>query len=118
MQLVHHPVSGEPEVLADDIEFANTWLSRARGLMFRSSFPQGAALIFEFDSNRSRSIHMLFVAFPIDALWLDDEEVTRVARLRSWVGLARGRGDTIIECPAGACDEVKVGDRVTLSASD
>lgn len=118
MRLVHHPSSGEPVVLADRVEQATSWSTRARGLMFRRSFPEGSALVFRFDTVRSRAIHMLFVSFAIDAVWLDGEVVTGKKTLRPWIGLARGRGDTIIECPEGTFASVSVGDRLVIEGTD
>jgi len=101
-------------VLARDVDVAASTLSRARGLMFRRSVPDDYALVFEFDGAGTREVHMLFVPFPIDAVWLVDDEVTHVKRLRSWIGLGRARADVLLELPAGAADEVEVGDAVRV----
>ena len=82
--------------------------------MFRRSVPNGYALVFPFDTPDTQWLHMLFVPFAIDALWLVDGEVTRVKRLAPFVGLGRGRADTVVELPAGAGDAVAVGDEVRL----
>jgi hypothetical protein len=107
---------GDPEhrVLATDADLADSLFSQARGLMFRRSVPDDYAMVFRFPDARSRSLHMLFVPFPIDAVWTVEGEVTRVTRLRPWVGLGRGLADTIFELPAGAADEVEPGDTVEL----
>ena len=104
------------EALATHVEVADSYRSRARGLMFRRSLPDGHALLFRFDGAARRSVHMLFVAFPIDVIWLVDGEVTHVKRLRPWLGLGLGRADTLVELPAGAADDVDVGDRVAVEA--
>ncbi|MFW6153570.1 MAG: DUF192 domain-containing protein [Halobacteriota archaeon] len=114
MRLWHVPIAGAPSVVADEVELASSWPARARGLMFRRSFPEGHALVFRFDTARRRALHMAFVPFPIDAAWLDGEVVTATKRLRAWVGLGRGLGDTIVECPAGALDGVEPGDRLRV----
>ena len=117
MRLVHHPHSAddsERRVLGDDVDVARSTVEQARGLMFRRSIPDGYALVFPFDGVDSRWLHMLFVPFSIDALWLVDGEVTAKARLAPFVGLGRGRADTIVELPAGAADSVAVGERVGL----
>lgn len=100
--------------LATRVEVADSFLARARGLMFRRSLPEGHALVFEFGRPVVRSLHMLFVPFPIDAVWLVDDRVTRVARLDSWTGFARGRADTIVELPAGTTAAVEPGDVVRV----
>jgi len=113
MRVRHEGASGT-RVLAGDAEVASSTLARARGLMFRRSIPEGYALVFEFDDAAVRGLHMLFVPFPIDALWLVDDEVTRVERLRPWLGVGRSRADTVVELPAGAAADVAVGDTVTV----
>ena len=57
---------------------------------------------------------MLCVPFPSDALWLVEGEVTKVKRLRPWVGLGWGTADTVVELPAGAADGVEPGDSVEI----
>jgi len=115
VRLVHDPADdGERRVLAGDVDVARSTLEQARGLMFRRSIPDEYALVFPFDGPESRWLHMLFVPFSIDALWLVDGEVTVRARLAPFVGLARGRADTIVELPAGAADAVAEGDEVRL----
>ena len=101
-------------VLASDVELADSWLQQARGLMFRRSFPADSALVFRFDRMGNRALHMLFVPFAIDALWLVDSEVVATKRLRPWVGFGRATAETVVELPAGAADGVAVGDRVVL----
>jgi len=100
--------------LATDIKFADSFFAQARGLMFRRSFLSGSALVFRFKNTKKRELHMLFVPFSIDAIWLVDTEVTATKRLRPWVGFGRAAADTIIELPAGAADDVAVGDTVEL----
>lgn len=119
MHLVHR--SGPPEdrtetVLASDVDVAASTLAQARGLMFRRAVPDDYALVFDFDRAESRNLHMLFVPFAIDAVWLSGGEVTHVKRLRPFVGLGRGVADTIVELPAGAAADVDVGDEVELVA--
>lgn len=117
MRLVHRsgpPGDRESRLLADDVDVARSTLEQARGLMFRRSVSDGYALVFPFDAAESRWLHMLFVPFSIDALWLVDGEVTAKQRLAPFVGLGRGRADTIVELPAGAADAVAVGDEVRL----
>jgi len=77
--------------------------------MLRSHLGEGEGLIIRPCS----SIHMMFMRFPIDAVFFDaDSRVTRVAKnLRPWTGLAMGgRGaEGVIELPAGAADGVEPG---------
>jgi uncharacterized membrane protein (UPF0127 family) len=101
-------------VLATDVTVADSFLARARGLMFRRSFPDCAALVFPFSGAAPRTLHMVGVPFDIDAVWLREGRVERVARLSAWTGLARATADTVIELPAGAADGVEAGDAVRI----
>ena len=117
MRLVHRRgQSGDRDerVLASDVDVAGSVVSRARGLTFRRSIPDGYGLVFPFDGVGTRTLHMLFVPFAIDAVWLVDDEVTRRKRLAPFIGIGRGTADTVIELPAGAADGVAVGDAVVL----
>ena len=116
MRLVHRPAEdvASEAVIATEIEVADSFLSRACGLMFQRSIPEDYGLVFRFDEPASRDLHMVFVPFPIDAVWLVDDEVTAVERLRPWIGLGKATADTVLELPAGAAADIKPGDTVTL----
>ncbi|USZ69198.1 DUF192 domain-containing protein [Halorussus salilacus] len=113
MRLIRESEGGR-ETLATEVETADSFLSRARGLMFRRSIPDDYALVFEFDGVASRDVHMVFVPFPLDVLWLRDGEVQKKERLSAWTGLAKAEADRLVELPAGAADGVSVGDEVRL----
>ena len=124
MRLIHEPSENAPEagqpepgesrVLATEVEVADSFFARMRGLMFRRSIPEEYALVFRFERPSTRSLHMLFVPFPIDAVWLVDGEVTQIERLRPWIGFAWARADVILELPAGTAEGIEPGDRVRL----
>ena len=109
------------EVLATTVEVADSALSQARGLMFRSSIPDGYALVMEvggglllFGGPSRQLVHMLFVRFSIDAVWLVGNEVTRVERMHPWRSVAMAKADRILELPAGAAADVEAGDTVLV----
>ena len=108
-------------MLAESLEVAESFGGRFMGLMGRASLPAGGGLWLRPAS----SIHMLFMRFPIDAVFLgkpDAEGNRRVvsvrAGLRPWVGVvwwARG-ADGCLELPSGAAaaSGTIVGDLVRL----
>ncbi len=109
MRVIHD----DERVLATDARVAASLVAQTRGLMFRRSFP-GDGLVFPFDDTARRNAHMLFVRFPIDAVWVADDRVTAVERLRPWRGFGSARADTLVELPAGTADSVATGDVVRV----
>jgi uncharacterized protein len=103
--------------LATDAERATSFIARGRGLMLRSTFPEGSALVIDPCS----SIHMFFMRFPIDVLYLDREDrVVRVQEgIKPWrLGPLRTRGARyVIEFPAGtlARTNTRAGDKIVFS---
>ncbi|GIW13028.1 MAG: hypothetical protein KatS3mg062_0467 [Tepidiforma sp.] len=64
---------------------------------------------------------MLFMRFPIDAVFLDrDHRVLAIARrVRPWVGIAARKGaHAVIELPAGAASSLQPGDVLRLQPQD
>ncbi|EMA42628.1 hypothetical protein C446_04173 [Halobiforma nitratireducens JCM 10879] len=110
----HEPTDGGSTILASRVDLADSILSQTRGLMFRRSIPDDYALAFRFDAAETRDVHMLFVFFPIDVVWIVDDVVERVERLPPWRGFERAEADTILEFPAGTATGVESGDRVIL----
>ena len=116
MRLVHSKPSGDENLttrtLASTVDVADTTFSRARGLMFRRSIPDDYALVFRFDEQALRDLHMVFVPFAIDACWSCDGVVQQVSTLRPWFGYGEHVADTVVEAPAGTFDGVEPGDRL------
>jgi uncharacterized membrane protein (UPF0127 family) len=110
------------ELIASDVEFAEGIISQSKGLMFRKSIAERYALIFILPSPISVSVHMLFVFFPIDVLFLDAEKkILAATRLKPWVGLTRSPKKTkyIIEMQAGSIERHKLfpGESITIDNS-
>ena len=102
------------------VTLARSFWGRFRGLMGRASLADDEGVYLA-----SNSIHMLFMRFPIDALFLsapDTDGVRRVVgvrpTLRPWSGLVmpvKG-AQGVVELPAGAIERagLSVGDAVRL----
>ena len=86
--------------------------SRMRGLMGRASLSPDEGMLFR----PTGSIHMFFMRFPIDAVFLDrDLVVLDVARdLQPWRVASRRGAKIVIELAAGAAADVREGDRLSL----
>ncbi len=102
-------------VLGDRIRVATSLTDRTIGLLGRRSLEAGEGLWIE----RSPSIHMFFMRFAIDAVFVAaDGRVTKVVEnLKPWrvVWWARGARDCL-ELPVGAVASsgTQVGDHVRL----
>ena len=108
-------------VLASELETASSLWAKFMGLMGRASLPAGGGLWLP----ASNGIHMMFMRFPIDAVFVGkpsadgSRAVKSVHRgLRRWIGLVplvRG-ADGVLELPVGTIDAsgTRVGDRVEI----
>ncbi len=93
---------------------AATFVTRLKGLLGRSGLEPGEGLLIR----RTSSIHMFFMRFAIDAVFLDKDLVVRkvVPELRPWrMAFARG-AKSVIELPAGEAARrgLSVGERLSL----
>ena len=69
------------------IKFCDTFLTQLRGLTFRSSLAreEGLLLAGTRDSRLDSSIHMLFVPFDLNVVWINsDMKVVDKIIARSW----------------------------------
>lgn len=103
--------------IAVNVEVATNVWDRFRGLMLRSHFPEGSGLVID----RCSSIHMFFMRFPIDVLYLDrDDRVVRIQEhVKPWrIGpLWTKNARCVVELPAGtvARTNTNVGDRIQVN---
>jgi len=96
---------------------ATTPLRRMKGLLGRKELPAGEGLFLRPAS----SIHMLFMRFPIDAVFLDREQVVRkvVPDLRPWRLASAGGSKSVVELAAGEAERYGIapGQRLTLEVA-
>jgi uncharacterized protein len=97
---------------------AETPLTRLRGLLGRAGLERGEGIILRPAS----SIHMWFMRFPIDAVFLDsDDRVLKIAAdLKPW-RMAGCRGaKSVVELAAGECKRLGLaaGDRLRLRPAE
>lgn len=103
------------QVLASNVEIADTLLAQTVGLTGRKPLPDSFAMVFPLSEHETLApVHMLGVRVPLDVLWITDERVTQKRTLRPWIGMAGGEGDTLIEAEQGLFGSVCTGDRVWL----
>ena len=98
------------------VERADSFLGRFLGLMGRKELPEGQGLLLSPCS----SVHMCFMRFSIDVLYLDDEGRIKkiVSHLRPWLGLSLCPGaKSALELAAGEAERLglRVGMRLRMS---
>ena len=96
---------------------AETALTRMRGLLGRRNLPPGEGILLKPAS----SVHMAFMRFAIDAVFLDRElRVVKVAAdLKPWRAAGARGSKSVLEIPAGeaARKGLTVGDRLVADSS-
>ena len=91
---------------------ARTFRQRSRGLLGRKGLEPGEGMLI----TKTGSIHTFFMAFPIDAVFLDKELRVRriVPGLRPYRIAWKSRSRSVLELPAGAAAGagIEVGSRL------
>ena len=96
---------------------ADSPAGRARGLMF--TLPMKKAMVLKFPSETSVQLHMFFVFYPIDVLFLDKDcrVVEILANFRPFTFYcAKHKAKFVVEVPAGSISSshTKIGDKIAF----
>jgi uncharacterized membrane protein (UPF0127 family) len=103
--------------VAQPLEIARSFLARGLGLMGRGKLPVNGGLLIH-DCN---GIHMMFMRFPIDAVFVDKKGVVvkTYERLLPWIGIVPfvWRADKVAELPVGTIRRhvIKPGDQLLVA---
>ncbi len=110
---VHEPTG---KVLAQELEMPRTMFGRGLGLMFRRQLDPGRGMWI----NPCSGIHMMFMRFAIDAVFLDGgERVKKVYRnLPPWYGVVWWEigARSVLELPPGSTSGIDLerGDQILI----
>ena len=92
-------------------------LSQIKGLMFSPPLKQDQSILIKFKKERHIPIHMLFVFFPIDAIWLDpNNKIIHIERnIKPFTPLIdpKKKAIAVLETPKDATKNLKIGDRLS-----
>jgi len=106
--------TADSAVVCERCEIPESALGRTRGLLGRDGLEPGSGMLID----RAPSVHMFFMRFPVDVVFLDrDRKVVRVVeRLRPWRIAGARRAAAALELPAGAAAAtgVEVGDTLVF----
>lgn len=102
-------------VLASKCKAAATFFSRFRGLQLKKELPAGQGLLI----TPCNSIHMFFMRFPIDAVFIDPDNkiVCIMEGIKPWrVSKVVRHARSVMELPAGTASATKtrVGDFIEI----
>lgn len=102
-------------VLANDCSHARTFLSRFIGLQFKRDLPLGHGLLI----TPCNSIHMFFMRFAIDAIFIDAKgTVVHISEgIKPWrISRIVGKARSVLELPAGTASSTgtAIGDLLEL----
>ena len=97
-----------------DVSICDNLFSRLRGLMF--SFPKNDGLLFKFNKEVFVSLHMFFVFFPIDIVYINKNKI--VIKIKKRVlpfvpFIAPVKCKYILELKN--CKNIKIGDKVIIN---
>lgn len=105
------------QVIIQKTRLANTYFKRFKGLMFENKKNFDYALIFEFprESKLGCSIHMLFMKFEIDVLFLNSKKiVVDKTTLKPWIinYTPKKPAKFVIEAPKGTFSKIKLSEKL------
>jgi uncharacterized membrane protein (UPF0127 family) len=100
-------------VVCERCERAETMWSRMRGLLGRDGLEPGGGMLID----QSPSVHMFFMRFPIDVVFLDRSTtiVKVVHELRPWRAAGARKAVAALELPAGTAARCGLREGGTLS---
>jgi uncharacterized protein len=108
------------EINLGKLALADSFLSRFMGLMFRKDPEKG--LILKLPSSRSRrgsSIHMFFMRFPLDIIFLDeDKKIVDMVSIKPWKTYTpKAPSKYVIELEEGSINKYKleIGDEMDFT---
>jgi uncharacterized membrane protein (UPF0127 family) len=113
MKAVHEPTG---KALADELDVPRNFVTRGIGLMGRSPLAPGRGMWIA----PCNGIHMMFMRFPIDAVFLDSaDRVKKVfPQLPAWWGVVWfvWGASSVLELPPGstAALNLKRGDQIDI----
>jgi len=101
------------------VKFAEGFLGKFKGLMLEKRQNFDYALVFDFEGEKKTgaSIHMMFVFFPIDAVYLNKEKkVVDIAMSLKPFAInytPRKKSAFLLELPEGYAKGISIGDKIS-----
>jgi len=108
--------SRDQSVVGARVRLADSFWARFRGLMLVPELAEGEGLLI----SPCNSIHMMFMRFPIDAIFLDSSNCIRAVyeKLRPWTGFSSWHRDvsSVLELKSGSIQKtgIRVNDTLRM----
>lgn len=115
--------AADGQLLLSRVYWCESFGCRLRGLMLRQALPadEGLLLVEPRQSRMGTAIHMLFVTFPIAAIWLDNTfSVVDSVLACPWhlIYLPRGPARYVLEATPELLDRIHIKDRLIFKPSE
>jgi uncharacterized protein len=109
-------LTAEGTVVCERCEVPKSAFGRARGLLGRAGLEPGTGMLID----SAPSVHMFFMRFPIDVVFLDREwRVVGIRhRLRPWRVAGARRAAAALELPVGAAAAAGINEGDVLARED
>lgn len=110
--------------IIENVRLANSAMEKFKGLMFekKNRFDYGLVFDFNRETRMGASIHMLFVFFPIDLVYLDEKKKVTDIRLSiaPWTlnYTPKKPSRFLAELPVGAAKGIQIGDKLDWTSSE
>jgi uncharacterized membrane protein (UPF0127 family) len=100
-------------ILADNCGHARSFFARFKGLQLKKDLPGGSGLLI----TPCNSIHMFFMKFPIDAIFIDKDQIVLYIEqeIKPWrISSIVKNSHSVLELPAGtsAATGTRPGDKL------
>lgn len=110
-------IKNEDEILFQNSNITSNFVDRFRGLMGKNSLEENEALCI----SPCNSIHMFFMKFPIDVIFLDKNEriIHLIENMKPWaISKIVARAACVIEMPAGSLKkkDLKMNDIIKMTS--
>lgn len=116
--IINQNKTNSHKIIVSRITLLKSALSKAKGLMFSKKISD-IGYVFVFDDEKIVSLHMLFVFFPIDVLFLDkNKKIVEIKEsFRPFTFYTpQSKAKYVVELPCGIVKEkeIKVGEGLSF----
>ncbi len=105
-------------VIARNVKFCDSSFSRFKGLMFSRRLRKGEGLVLKAEKEgiSETTIHMFYVFFPIEVIWVNNKMEVADIRKKAipFTPLIKPRKAAryVVELKVGSAGNIKVGDKI------